>query len=130
MKTITKKSMKEFICKKLSEDVLWIKKALLLIYSKQTIAEQVNRETIEYNNVGFTGHDSKFLSSVATQIKKQVEYSVENYNLPENEAINRAILSEKQLSVLKRVISKYWRQVLESCDTEKLVKIMDKEKVT
>lgn len=129
MKTITKKSMKEFICKKLSEDVLWIKKALLLIYSKQTIAEQVNRETIEYNNVGFTGHDSKFLSSVATQIKKQVEYSVENYNLPENEAINRAVLSEKQLSVLKRVVSKYWRQVLESCDTEKLVKIMEKEKV-
>jgi len=129
MKTITKKSMKEFICKKLSEDVLWIKKALLLIYSKQTIAEQVNRETIEYNNVGFTGHDSKFLSSVATQIKKQVEYSVENYNLPENEAIDKAILSEKQLNVLKRVISKYWRQVLESCDTEKLVKIMDKEKV-
>ena len=121
--------MKEFICKKLSEDVLWIKKALLLIYSKQTIAEQVNRETIEYNNVGFTGHDSKFLSSVATQIKKQVEYSVENYNLPENEAIDKAILSEKQLNVLKRVISKYWRQVLESCDTEKLVKIMDKEKV-
>lgn len=121
--------MKEFICKKLREDALWIKKALLLIYSKQTEDEQISRETIEYNNVGFTGHDSKFLSSIATQVKSQVEYSVKNYNLSENDAINRATLSDKQLNVLKKMTGKYWRQVLESCNEEKLVKLIEKENV-
>lgn len=95
--------MREFICEKLKTDILWIKKALLLIYSKQTYSERVRQETTEDNGVGFTGYDSKFLTSIANQLKQQVEYSVQNYGFKENEAINKAILSNKQYDSLKKL---------------------------
>jgi hypothetical protein len=110
----------------LKNDTLWIKKALLLVYSKQTRNEQISQVTNENNNVGFTGCDSKFLSSVAVQLKRLVEYNVVNSGLKELEAIRRASLSDKQYEVLKRTIPKYWRQVLDSCEQEKLETLISK----
>lgn len=123
---MTKKKIKEFIREKLGTDILWIKKALLLIYSKQTDSEQVKRETTDYNGVGFTGYDSRFLSSVASQVKLQVKYSVENYGLKENEAINRTVLSDKQCDALKKMMPKYWKQVMDSCNEEKLEELINR----
>jgi hypothetical protein len=116
---ITKKISKEFICEKLRTDTLWIKKALLLIYSKQTLSEQISKDTTEDNGVGFTGCDSKFLSSIALQLKRQVEYSV-NSGLKEDEALRSVSLSDKQYEALKKSMPKYWGQVLNSCEEEKL----------
>lgn len=116
---------KEFICEKLKTDTLWIKKALLLIYSKQTAAEKVREETSEDNGVGFTGYDSKFLSSIAIQLKRIVEYSV-NSGIREVEAIRNANLSDRQYEALKKAMPKYWKQVLDSCEQEKLEALISK----
>jgi hypothetical protein len=65
---IKKKEIETFIRNKLTTDDLWAKKALLLIYSHQTVIEQQIGQTTVHNNVGFTGVDSEFMSSLAEQL--------------------------------------------------------------
>ena len=99
---ITKKAQKEFIQRRLASDAIWAKNALLKIYSFQTYDEQERETTCHYNGVGFSGAHAEILSSFAKQLEKW----------------NR--LSDKQMSILFRIMPKYWRQVLQISDTEKL----------
>lgn len=48
----------------------WTERAILAIYEYQTDVEQVRKETVENNGVGFNGLDAPFLSSLAQWLQK------------------------------------------------------------
>lgn len=91
----TKKAIGEFVKKMLSENGEWAKRALVRIYERQTSEEQLKETTVTENGVGFNGNDAEILTSFAKQYLK------------------RGFLSEKQMIVLKKKISKYWKQIIE-----------------
>ncbi len=107
---VTKKSQKEFIQKMLSSNALWAKNALIRIYSFQTSDEQERETTCHYNGVGFSGAHAEILSSFAKQIQR--------YNR----------LSDKQMSILFRIMPKYWRQILQISDETILNNLILKNK--
>lgn len=105
----TVKNTKIFIKTKLSTDKNWATKALVRIYKEnQTEAEQVKEETIEDNGIGFSGCHAEFLSSLAVQY------------------ITKGFLSDKQFTRLFSIIPKYWRQVMDMSDKEKLKLMVEK----
>jgi hypothetical protein len=125
MNKITKKEIQIFVRNKLASDDLWAKKALLLVYSNQTTEEQFNSETIKDNGIGFSGNHAKFLSSLAKQLKTDLEkIKTVNKKISENEAIRLAYLSTKQLSALKNTIPRYANQVVQASDSNKLVNLI------
>lgn len=103
---VTKKRQKEFLKDKLSSNSKWALKALLTIYKNQTDEEQEVGHTYYNNGIGFSGVDSQILSSFAEQY------------------LNKGYLSNKQMSILFKNIPKYWSQVLEVSDQEKLNQII------
>lgn len=73
-------------------------KALALIYSHQTAAEQSSDHTNEENGVGFTKFDSEFLSSCAKFFNRT------------------GFLTDKQLPKVRAKIKKYWKQILKDME--------------
>lgn len=70
-------------------------RALLAVYAKQTEAEKQSDHTHCENGVGFSKFDAELLTSFAKQY-------------------NRAgFLSEKQMSIARRKMASYWRQLLD-----------------
>ena len=92
MKTWKKDEIKE---KLVNGDRVWIERAVIAIFNKQTAAEQTIEATNRTNGVGFTGADAKILSSFAKQLLKNK---------------NRH-LSEKQFAIAKKRIAKYANQL-------------------
>jgi hypothetical protein len=111
MKKITKKAVREFLKSKLSSDARWALRALEVVYSNQTADEQATQCTRTLNGEGFTGIDGEILSSFAEQYER------------------RRSLSHKQMALLFKKMPKYWGQVLEVSDSEKLKMCMEKETV-
>ena len=62
--------------------------ALLRIYQFQTPAEQDMRTTVYQNNIGFSGVDAGFASSIAEQF------------------IHKGYLSDKQITYVKKIMPK------------------------
>ncbi len=89
----TKKARVAFIREKLSTDDRWILRGLLVIFSNQTIDEQATATTKYVNNIGFTGADAEFLTSLATQFQQ------------------RKSLSPKQMIYLRKKMPKYSGQL-------------------
>jgi hypothetical protein len=106
MTKVTKKAKKEFLKKKLGVSSQWALHALLLIFSLQTSDEQNSDETSELNGVGFTGTDANLLSSFAKQYER------------------RGTLSPKQMVLVFKKMPKYWNQILNNSDQEKLEALM------
>ena len=80
-------------------------KGLLTIYSYQTIEEQCDGHTKEFNGVGFSGFDSDILSSFAQQY------------------LEKGWLSPKQMNYVKKYMPKYSKQLIEiSIGSGKIVK--------
>lgn len=102
MDKIKKSLIKEFVQKKLSADPVWVKRALLRIYDLQTRDEQHMQGTIYNNGVGFSGTDGRILTSLAKQL------------------IKTGYLSNKQMELLMKKMPKYWKQIVEISDKEKL----------
>lgn len=71
------------------------KAALLRIYSYQTKEEQATGHTHEYNNKGFNSNDAEILSSFALQLE------------------TKGWLSPKQMTIVKKKISKYSNQLFD-----------------
>jgi len=103
---ITKKAKQEYIREKLSTDPKWALRALIVIYNNQTTDEQEIELTCHSNNIGFTGADATFLTSVAKQY------------------MNKGYLSERQMYHVFRKIPKYCRQILNESDDTKLTNIL------
>ena len=99
---ITKGEIKTFVKEKLSSSQNWALNALLKIFDYQTAEEQDWETTNVYNGVGFTGVDAEILSSMAKQYRK------------------RGFLSEKQMAIVYRKMPKYWNQIVQISDQEKL----------
>ena len=99
---VKKKDQHAFLRFMLSTNEAWAKKALLRIFARQTESEQITESTHENNNVGFTGADAEFLSSLAKQLR------------------DRGWLSTKQLRILLKRMPKYSRQLLDVSNKNKL----------
>jgi hypothetical protein len=70
-----------------------VKRSLLAIFSLQTNDEQESESTTHNNGVGFTGTDSEILSSFSKQLQ------------------SRGWLSPKQMTIARKKILKYTRQL-------------------
>lgn len=111
MKKYTKKAKIEFLKSKMKDDKKWAVRGLIRVYQLQTSDEQQGHTVTYANGVGFTAFDADILSSFAEQVGK-----------------GRS-LSDKQVSILKRLMPKYAGQLLTVADTTKLTDLMDKEVV-
>jgi len=107
MAKITKTQIKEFVRTKLNSDPRWAKHALLKIFEFQTEDEQEWETTHDHNGVGFTGIDGEILSSFAKQLQK------------------RGFLSPKQMAIVFKKMPKYWKQVINISDDEKLLNLIN-----
>ena len=81
-----------------------VERAITVIYSYQTLAEQESEQTCSLNGVGFNQFDTSFLSTLA----KQLEYG--NH------------LSDWQLNVARKKIVKYTGQLLNHMYKQKKLK--------
>ena len=110
---VTKKAIKEFVRGKLGTDRNWALRALEVVYANQTEDEKESQSAADLNGEGFTGIDGEILSSFAEQYEKW----------------NR--LSEKQMAIVMKKMSKYWKQVLAVADMDKIqelyLKSLEKE---
>ena len=78
-----------------------VEKALVVLYHRQTASEKAsNGITIESNGRGFNGRDGEFGSSLAKNVEKGWSLSV------------------KQLFYGRKMVKKYWRQLLEDAEAE------------
>jgi hypothetical protein len=102
MKNVTKAEMESFVKAKLTSNPKWAKAALLKLFSNQTSDEQTSHETKYHNNIGFTGADARWLSSLATQLR------------------DKGYLTDKQMKVLYRKIGKYAGQIARSSNQQML----------
>lgn len=109
MATITKGNLTEFIREQLKTNEQWAKRALVVIYERQTTDEQNTLSTNHHNNIGFTGADAYILTSLA-QFYKRNKY-----------------LSEKQMKIVFRRIHKYCRQILDASEESLLIKSYQNE---
>ena len=104
MKTITK----DFIKNQLATNPTWAVKALVKVYTLQTLDEKATGQTSNLNGVGFNGLDSKILSSFAEQVNKGRNLSV------------------KQMTIVYKKMPRYWKQVASLIPADKLAEIENK----
>lgn len=94
--TYSKKALIQGLRHQLFHNTEKARRALLLIYSKQTISEQNSGQTLEYNCEGFTTLDAKILTGIAIFYK------------------DHSFLTPRQDQIVKRLIPKYAGQILDS----------------
>ena len=107
---MTLKELRLSIRAKLQRDVRWAKRATQVIYEKQTGAEQAGDITLEYNTVGFTAYDAPIMSPIARKV------------------IRNKPLTFKESCTMRRIIPKYWKQLLNISGREKMEEILLKER--
>ena len=95
----------EYIKNQLATNQAWAVKALVKVYTLQTLDEQVTGQTANLNGVGFSGIDSKILSSFAEQVNKG------------------RTLSVKQMAIVYKKMPRYHKQVASFIPAEKMVEI-------
>lgn len=96
-KVWTKESIKQLL---LTNDKA-IERAILVIFSNQTLSEQNSNQTVSNNGIGFNSFDAPILSSFATQLQEGRHLSV------------------KQLNIARKKIIKYSKQLLEYMELKK-----------
>ena len=94
--TYSKKKLIQGLRHQISHSTEKARRALLLVYSKQTVSEQNLGKTLEYNCEGFTTLDAKILTGIA------IFYKDHNF------------LTPKQDQIVKRLMPKYAGQILAS----------------
>lgn len=75
--------------------------AVMAIFNRQTADEQRTNSTNNNNSMGFNGTDAEFGSSLAKSIVKYGK------------------LSEKQAVYARKIIGKYWKQLIEVAETKR-----------
>lgn len=68
--------------------------ALMIVYDNQTAAEKAFGNSISHNGIGFNRYDDEVLSKFAKKVRVGIT------------------LSKDEIVLVKKLISKYWRQVL------------------
>jgi hypothetical protein len=107
---------KDYIVKLLETRDEAVVRALVVLYNRQTAAEQSLQTTSEANGRGFTGFDGKIGCNMA-------QFYLRN-----------GYLSEKQIAVWRKrdkrgnmKIARYWRQLLEEAEAKQAAKAKEKE---
>ena len=100
-----KMKVADYIKNQLATNQAWAIKALVKVYTLQTLDEQATGQTSNLNGVGFSGVDSQILSSFAEQVNKG------------------RTLSPKQMSILYKKMPRYHKQVASFIPAEKMVEI-------
>ena len=100
-----KAELTSYIKNQLSTNPAWAVRALVKVYTLQTLDEQATGQTANLNGVGFSGIDSKILSSFAEQVNKGRN------------------LSPKQMAIVFKKMPRYHRQVLSFIPADKLEEI-------
>jgi hypothetical protein len=108
---VTKTAIKEFFKSKLGSDKRWAVKGMLKIYEYQTVAEKAIQDTREHNDVGFSGCDAEILSSFSEQV------------------LMGRILSDRQMTLVLKKMPKYWNQLVQLSDMEKVTEQLTSQKV-
>lgn len=73
--------------------------ALLVVYNNQTSTEKAFGSSIDHNGIGFNRYDDEVLSKIAKKVKE------------------RKTLSKYEIKITKKLIGKYWRQVLRNYES-------------
>jgi hypothetical protein len=115
--SVSKVQVKEYVRHKLSTDDKWALAALLKIYSFQTASEKATDRTELDNDVGFSGVDAEILSSIAKQLITRIT-ARKNAGVDPNPI---KCLSEKQRSLVRKKMMKYWQQIIDNSDEIKLL---------
>jgi hypothetical protein len=89
---------KEVIKEKLSTDVRWMERAVIVLYNRQTEDEKVISHTRHENGRGFNGTDSKYLSYVSKYL------------------LRGGKLSGNHVTKVSRKLPKYWKQIQEEIE--------------
>ena len=100
-----KMKVAEYIKNQLATNQAWAIKALVKVYTLQTLDEQATGQTSNLNGVGFSGIDSQILSSFAEQVNKGRN------------------LSAKQMAIVFKKMPRYHKQVASFIPAEKMVEI-------
>ena len=87
---------------KLATNKAWALRGLKIIYDNQTADEKCDAATKHYNNIGFTGADAEFLTSLAQQYERKGD------------------LSDKQMALLYKKMPKYAGQLLKMSGLKKV----------
>lgn len=100
-----KKWTKDQIRDRLMFDDRWILRGLMVIYSLQTESEKSSEAVFSSNNVGFTIHDGRILTSFGKQYK------------------SKKWLSSKQMELLREKMPKYARQLADVANGKIVVNV-------
>ncbi len=95
----------DYIKNQLATNQAWAIKALVKVYTLQTLDEQTTGQTANLNGVGFSGIDSKILSSFAEQLNKGRNLSV------------------KQMDIVFKKMPRYHKQVASFIPADKMSEI-------
>jgi hypothetical protein len=87
---------KEKIVEMLETNDKAVTRAVIAIYQRQTLDEQVSQHTLKSNNIGFNSSDAPYLSYCA-------KYAIDK----------RTTLSGKHLEKSRTRIRKYWKQLMD-----------------
>ena len=98
----SQKEVIEMFKEKLANNKAWALRGLKVIYDNQTTDEKNTASTRHYNNIGFTGADAEFLTSLAQQYERKGD------------------LSDKQMNVLYKKMPKYAGQLFKMSGLKKV----------
>ena len=97
--------VQEYIKNQLATNQAWAIRALVKVYTLQTLDEQASDRTSHNNGIGFSGVDANILSSFAKQV-----------NAGRN-------LSPKQMTILYKKMPRYHKQVASFIHADKMTEI-------
>lgn len=97
----TNAAKKQWVVAQLDASQRNVELAVMAIFNRQTADEQVTNGTRHNNSMGFNGLDAEFGSSLAKSI------------------VNYGKLSTKQAQYARKIIGKYWSQLIEVAETKK-----------
>ena len=103
----TKKAKKAAVQGALERSDEFVVHALKAVYARQTADERGAGVTVHSNGRGFTGFDAIILSSFAKQVSKWEADSERRFSSP---------LSPKQMATARKMMPKYWAQLIEVAD--------------
>ena len=97
--------VKDYIKNQLATNQAWAIRALVKVYTLQTLDEQASDRTSHNNGIGFSGVDANILSSFAKQV-----------NAGRN-------LSPKQMAIVFKKMPRYHKQVATFIPADKMMEI-------
>lgn len=106
----TQKQWKEYLTNLLKTNDNALKLSVVRIYDQQTFEEQVKKESIEENKVGFTKVDALFLGDVAEKVKTNQK------------------LTSKELAILRNKMPKYWKQLMRISKAKMEMQCLEQQK--